>query len=189
MVLNKRLISLGTPLAVLAYLTYVCFAFDVPSLYERAGLQRGQTLIRDTYSYKTHVTRDNRTARVSVAIEGERKGSYPEGQGPSWVALGDTTVIDLGSGHVVEFGPETVTYDIPGYGRVSARPDTSGVHAELPPGVQPTWISASKNRLAIKTGAGRLTVTRNRSDVFKYALGSELLWFTLDSPYYGTSPT
>jgi len=32
------------------------------------------------------------------------------------------------------------------------------------------------------------TVTRNRTEVFRYFFGWELFWFTLDSPYYGHGP-
>jgi len=46
----------------------------------------------------------------------------------------------------------------------------------------------SKNRITVTTEAGRLTVTRNRSEVFRYFTGWELFWFTLDSPYHGLSP-
>lgn len=186
---RKRLMNFGLPALVLAYLAYVFFAFDVPGLYARASLDNARTLVADSYSYKTHVARDNRSGAVSVAIEGERKGTYPEGTGPDWVSFGETTVVDLGKGHLVHFGPETVQYDIPGYGMVRATPSRSrGVQAELPPGPVPDWISASKNRLAITTEAGRLTVTRNRAEVFRYFTGWELFWFTLDSPYHGMAP-
>lgn len=185
---RKRLVNFALPALVLAYLSYVFFAFEVPGLWQRASLENARTLVSDIYSYKTHVTRDNRNAAVSIAIEGERKGRYPEGQSPDWVALGETTVIDLEDGHVVRFGPETVTYDIPGYGRISATPGRSGVNAILPAGEVPDWINASKNRIAVTTEAGRLTVTRNRSEVFRYFTGWELFWFTLDSPYYGVGP-
>ena len=187
---RKRLTNFGLPALVLMYLTYVFLAFDVPGLAGRANWENGRTLVADSYSYKTHVERDNRNAEVSVAIEGERKGQYPEGMSPDWVTFGETTVIDLEDGHVVRFGPETVEYDIPGYGTVRATPTRSaGVQAELPPGDVPDWINMSKNRLAITTDAGRLTVTRNRSEVFRYFTGWELFWFTLDSPYYGKSFT
>ncbi|WP_171131710.1 MULTISPECIES: phosphonate ABC transporter, permease protein PhnE [unclassified Ruegeria] len=183
---RKRMVNFGLPGLVLVYLIYVFFAFDVPGLTERANWENGKTLVSDSYSYKTHVERDNRNGEISVAIEGERKGAYPDGSAPDWVALGDTTVIDLEDGHVVRFGPETVEYDIPGYGTVRATPSRSaGVQAELPAGEVPDWINVSKNRLAVKTDAGRLTVTRNRSEVFRYFTGWELFWFTLDSPYYG----
>ena len=189
----KKLMAFAAPLIVLAYMVYVFFAFDVAGLYDRASLDNARTLVSDSYSYKTHVTLDNRYASVSVAIEGERKGSYPEGEAPEWVSLGetpaDTTVIDLENGHIVRFGPQTVEYDIPGYGTVRATPSRSaGVQVELPAGDVPDWISASKNRLAIKTEAGRLTVTRNRAEVFRYFMGWELFFFTLDSPYHGLGP-
>ncbi|WP_037311023.1 phosphonate ABC transporter, permease protein PhnE [Ruegeria halocynthiae] len=185
---RKRLVNFGLPALVLVYLSYVFFAFDVSGLAGRANWENGKTLIADSYSYKTHVTRDNRNGEVSVAIEGERKGSYPDGQAPDWVALGETTVVDLEDGHIVRFGPETVEYDIPGYGTVRATPTrAAGVQAELPTDKVPDWINMSKNRMAITTDAGRLTVTRNRSEVFRYFTGWELFWFTLDSPYYGKS--
>jgi len=185
---RKRLMNFGLPALVLVYLAYVFLAFDVSGLAGRANWENGKTLISDIYSYKTHVERDNRNGEISVAIEGERKGAYPAGTAPEWVALGEITVIDLENGHVVRFGPETVEYDIPGYGTVRATPTRSaGVQAELPTTEVPDWINLSRNRLAITTDAGRLTVTRNRAEVFRYFTGWELFWFTLDSPYYGKS--
>ncbi|MBY6139946.1 phosphonate ABC transporter, permease protein PhnE [Leisingera daeponensis] len=184
--MKKRLTNFALPAAVLAYLAYVFFAFSMPGLWERASLDNALTLVSDSYSYKTHVTRDNRSGEVSVAIEGERKGAYPDGMAPDWVALGETTVIDLEDGHRVTFGLETIEYVIPGYGAVRATPSrTAGVQAELPAGEIPGWINVSKNRLAVTTEAGRLTVTRNRAEVFRYFAGWELFFFTLDSPYYG----
>ena len=184
---KKRLLSFGLPVLLLAYLAYVFVSFDIAGLRDRINVKNAHTLISDSYSYKTHVTRDNRDASVSVAIEGERKGTYSEGQSPAWVSLGETTVINLEDGHIVRFGPEKIEYDIPGYGVVSALPDRSGVNALLPEGDVPDWISVSKNRLAITTDAGRLTVTRNRTEVFRYFGGWELFFFTLDSPYHGLS--
>lgn len=188
--LRKRLVSLAFPLIILAYLVYVFFAFDVPGLAERLNPQNARTLVADSYSYKTHVTRDNRSGEVSVAIEGERKGAYPQGEAPEWVQLAtassDVTTIDLEDGYVVRFGSETVEFDIPGYGTIRATPSRSaGVQAEFPAGDLPDWINASKNRLAITTESGRLTVTRNRAEVFRYFAGWELFFFTLDSPYHG----
>ncbi len=185
---RKRIINFALPVLVLLYLGYVFFAFEIPALWQKASIENARTLVSDSYSYKTHVTRDNRDASVSIAIEGERKGAYPDGMSPEWVSLGETTVIDLEDGHIVRFGPESIEYDIPGYGLVRATPNRSkGVQAELPAGPVPEWINVSKNRLAIKTEAGRLTVTRNRSEVFRYFTGWELFFFTLDSPYHGMS--
>jgi len=98
--------------------------------------------------------------------------------------LGEKTVIDLGGGSVVTFG-DNIEYTVPNYGLVTANPGPAGVNATFPSGELPDFISTSKNRLMITTDAGRLTVTRNRSEVFKYQVGWELFFFTLDSPYYG----
>ncbi|MGR3802164.1 phosphonate ABC transporter, permease protein PhnE [Marinibacterium profundimaris] len=187
---RKRLMNFGLPALVLVYLVYVFFAFDVPGLAERASLDKAQTLVSDSYSYKTHVTRDNRSGEVEVAIEGERKGRYEAGVAPAWVSLGDETVIDLEDGYVVTFGAENfVSFEIPDYGLITARPSrSSGVNATFPDGPMPEWISLSRNRLAVNTEAGRLTVTRNRTEVFRYFFGWELFFFTLDSPYHGTNP-
>ncbi|RAP42054.1 phosphonate ABC transporter, permease protein PhnE [Rhodovulum viride] len=185
---RKRLIAIVFPGLVLAYLAYVAIAFDVAGLAERARLDNGRTLLADSYSYKTHVTRDNRSGEVAVAIEGERKGTYAPDAPPDWVERkGARTEIDLGDGHLVSFGPEMVSYSVPGYGLIEARPSVSaGVETNLT-GPLPDWISLSRNRLAVTTEAGRLTVTRNRSEVFRYFVGWELFFFTLDSPYHGHS--
>ncbi len=185
---RKRLLNFGLPAVIAVYLIYVFFSFDVPGLWQRASMENARTLVADSYSYKTHVTRDNRSGEVKIAIEGERKGSYPAGEGPDWVSIGETTIVDLGDGHIVTFGAEEVSYDVPGYGLISATPGRRGVQAVFPEGVIPDWISASKNRVAITTDAGRFTITRNRAEVFRYFTGWELFWFTLDSPYYGVGP-
>ncbi|MBO6899641.1 MAG: phosphonate ABC transporter, permease protein PhnE [Shimia sp.] len=187
---RKKLMSFGLPALVIAYLTYIFFAFDIPGLSQRFEVDNARALVADSYSYKTHIARDNRTGEISAAIEGERKGTYPDGTAPEWVTLGEAeTVIDLGDGHVVTFGADNlVSYDIPGYGLITAQPSRAkGVQAVLPTEVTPEWINASKNRMAITTEAGRLTITRNRTEVFRYFTGWELFFFTLDSPYSGMS--
>jgi len=186
--LRKRLLAFGLPGLVLIYLGYIFFAFDIPGLAERARMDNARTLIADSYSYKTHVSRDNLSGKLTIAIEGERKGTYPEGQMPSWVREeGEDVVIYLGDGHVVTYAPDkTVSYDIPDYGVITAKAGRSGLVTNLADDL-PDWINASKNRLAIKTEAGRLTVTRNRTEVFRYFAGWELFFFTLDSPYSGRS--
>jgi phosphonate transport system permease protein len=181
----KRLRAFAWPALILGYLAYTLWSFDVMGLASRVSWDNARTLVSDSYSYKTHVTRDNRDGAVTMAIEGERKGEYPDGMTPDWVSqAGGETVIDLGDGHVVTFG-EGVSYDIPGYGMITADPGNQGVQATFPPGELPEWINASRNRVAITTDAGRLTITRNRSEVFRYSYGWELFFFTLDSPYHG----
>lgn len=182
---RKRLIALTVPAVIFAYFVYIFFSFNMGGLAERVSLDNARTLVSDAYSYKTHVTRDNRNGDVSVSIEGERKGTYPDGTSPDWVRLGDETVIDLGNANTVTFGARQVIFDVAGYGRIVTEPGNSGVNATFPAGDIPDWINASKNRVTVTTDAGRLTVTRNRAEVFRYAIGWELFFFTLDSPYHG----
>lgn len=184
---RKRLISFAIPSVILLYFAYIFVAFDVPGLADRVNVNNARTLVADIYSYKTHVARSNRTGDVSIAIEGERKGQYAPGIAPDWVTLGDVTMVDLGNDYMVTLGPE-VRFNIPGYGEIVANPDRSGVNAILPDGPVPDFINASKNRLAVTTPAGRLSITRNKTEVFKYNYGWELFFFTLDSPYYGMGP-
>jgi phosphonate transport system permease protein len=181
---RKKRITLAIPLAIIAYLSYIFVSFDVAGLSERVNLNNARTVISDSYSYKTHVAQNNRTGAIAISVEGERKAQYPDGTAPDWVHLGDDIRIDLGGGHLITLGPQ-VSYLIPGYGMVTARPDGTGVHAVFPEGDLPDYINASKNRVMIATNAGRFTITRSRAEVFKYSYGWELFFFTLDSRYYG----
>lgn len=185
---RKKRMTMAVPLVILAYLAYIFVSFDVAGLGERMNINNARTLVSDTYSYKTHVTQNNRNGGLSISIEGESKGAYPNGTAPDWVTLGqDSTLVDLGKGHLITLGAQ-VSYDIPGYGLITARPDGTGVNAVFPAGELPSYINASKNRVMINTEAGRLTITRARAEVFKYSLGWELFFFTLDSPYHGMGP-
>ena len=181
----KRAWAFGIPIVILAYLTYVFISFDILGLSERGSLQNAKSLVGDMYSHKVHVTRDNRKGDISISIEGEKKGRYPSGEAPEWIELGSTSKVDLGNGHLIYFGEKDVVYEIPNYGRIWAEPGLRGVQAEYPDGPLPEWINQSKNRVTITTDAGRLTITRNRTEVFRYFYGWELFFFTLDSQYHG----
>ena len=183
----KRAWAFGIPIAILAYLTYVFISFDILGLSERGSLQNAKSLVGDMYSHKVHVTRDNRKGDISISIEGEKKGRYPSGEAPEWIELGSTSKVNLGNGHLIYFGEKDVVYEVPNYGRIWAEPGLRGVQAEYPDGPLPEWINQSKNRVTITTDAGRLTITRNRTEVFRYFYGWELFFFTLDSQYHGKS--
>ncbi|MFC2968586.1 phosphonate ABC transporter, permease protein PhnE [Acidimangrovimonas pyrenivorans] len=185
---RKRWIALAVPGLLLLYLVYVFFAFDIPGLAQRARLDNALTLMRDSYSYKTLVTRDNRADKLTVAIEGERKGTYPPGQEPDWVHVdGKVTRIELPKGAEVTYTPEAITFLVPDYGTVTAKIVGRKIETTLPPGPTPDWISASHTRLMVKAPEGRLTVTRARVEVARYFPGWEMFFFTLDSPYFGHS--
>jgi phosphonate transport system permease protein len=182
----KRRAAIAVPAVILAYLLYIFFAFDVPGLVERARMDNARILVADSYSYKTHVTRDNRTGEMEYAIEGEAKGRYPEGETPAWVdASGEEVVVDLEGGHVVRFLPEQrVVYDVPDFGPIELQLVGRDIITNLPEET-PDWISASDARVDITTDAGRVTFTRSKSEVFRYTFGWEQFWFVLDSPYHG----
>lgn len=182
---RKRWIGFGIPAVIILYLAYVFFAFDLPGLAERASMQNAITLASDSWSHKVHVTRDNRSGDVTYAVEGERKGRYPEGQRPDWVSGDDVITVDLGSDHFVRYQPDNRTeIEIPDFPLIEVRAKGRTLISNLPDEL-PEWISASDRRIAITTPEGRITVTGARTEVFNYFPGWELFWFTLDSPYHG----
>jgi len=187
---RKRLMAFAVPAVILAYFVYIFFSFDIPGLVERARLDNARILVADSYSYKTHVTRDNRMGGVTVAVEGENKGTWPEGRTPDWVTLEteDRTRVALKHGHEVLIDGNTMRYDVPGYGEIFAEVSRrEGVSLDLPSDTVPDWISASKTRVDITTEGGRVSLTKSRTEVMRYHFGWELFFFTLDSPFYGKS--
>ena len=188
---GKRRVAFAIPAVILAYLVYVFFAFDMAGLAERFRLDNAATLVADSYSHKVHVARDNRSGEITVSKEGERRATFPAELEPDWVARGGEEVrVELEDGHAVILGPDnTATYLHPEFGPIEARASRAGgVEINLAEADLPDWISYSSSRLDIRTDAGRLTMTRNRTEVFRYFFGWELFWFTFDSPYYGQSP-
>ena len=187
---RKKFMAFAVPAVILAYFVYIFFAFDIPGLADRARMDNARILVADSYSYKTHVTRDNRTGDLSIAVEGENKGTWPEGRSPDWVTSEgeDRTRVALKHGHEVLIGGNTLRYDVPGYGLITAEVSRrEGVVLDLPTDTVPDWISASSARVDITTEGGRVTLTKARTEVMRYAFGWELFWFTLDSPFYGKS--
>jgi phosphonate transport system permease protein len=184
---RKRLAAFGVPAVVLAYLVYIFIAFDVAGLADRARMDNARILMSDFWSFKTHVTQDNRNGEVVVAIEGENKGTYPPGMLPDWVTMADgVTTIDLGQGHVVVYDATGAHYTVPGYGTISAVSRGGKVVLDAPEPL-PDWIEVADNRVQVTTDHGRFSVTRNKTETFRYQAGWELWFFTLDSPFYGKS--
>jgi phosphonate transport system permease protein len=182
---RKKIMALALPGVVLLYFIYVFFAFDIPGLAKRANWDNAVTLASDSWSYKVHVTRSNRSGEMSYAVEGERKGTYPDGERPDWVTGENDITVDLGNGHIVRLLPDKRTeIDIPGFGRIEAQVEGRKVFTNLGDDV-PDWISASDRRVAIKTPEGRITLTGTKTEVFNYFSGWELFWFTFTSPYQG----
>ncbi len=183
---RKRLAAYAVPTVILAYFVYIFFAFDIAGLASRAQPANALTLASDMVSYKVHVTRSHRTGEIDYAVEGERKGRYPDGTRPEWAVVeGGVTTLDLEDGYEVRLLPENRTeFDVPGYGMIEAQFDGSRVVTNLGDET-PDWVNASRTRVTIKTDGGRVTITRSKTEVFNYFPGWELFWFTLDSPYHG----
>lgn len=179
--------TFAIPLAIIAYLAYAAISFDLAGLAQRARFDNAAILLGDFWSYKTHVTRDNRTGRLEVAIEGETKGTYPNGMLPDWVTTsGTTTTIDLGAGNVVTYDDAGARFVVPGYGTIDIRP-VDGKPVLTAPAPIPDWISVDENKVSVTTDAGRFSYARSKVETFRYQPGWELWFFTLDSPFYGKS--
>ena len=184
---RKRLLAFALPGLILLYFVYVFLAFDVPGLAERARMDNAAILLADTVSHKVHVTRDNRRGGIEVAIEGSRRMVFTEAQRPDWVQIdGETAVIELRAGHSVRYDGPRVTYQHPEVGAIVVTVGEA-LAVETPGGVIPDFVNASDSRVTITTAAGRLTVTRSRSETMRYFLGWELFFFDLQSPFHGQS--
>ncbi len=182
---RKRLIGATIPAVIAVYLVYIFFAFDLPGLAGRANMDNAVKLASDSWSHKVHVTRNNRSGEMSYAVEGERKGRYPEGERPDWVSGDNVITVDLGEGHFVRYLSEKRTeIELPDFQLIQVQAEGRSLTSNLPDQL-PDWISASNRRIAITTPEGRITVTGARTEVFNYFPGWELFWFTLDSPYHG----
>ena len=182
---KRRQIAYAVPVVIFLYLLYAFFAFDVPGLAQRARMDNALILTSDFWQHKTHVTRDNRSGEVEVAIEGENKGTYPPEKYPDWVNVdGDVTTIDLGDGNIVTYDPAGARMVVPDYGTIDIKA-VDGILVLDAPQPIPEWISVSDTRVGVTTPAGRFNYTRSKVETFKYEAGWELFFFTIDSPFFG----
>lgn len=184
---KRSLRAMAIPAGILAYLVYVFFAFDIAGLAGRARLDNAALLMRDFWSYKTHVTLDNRSDLVTTAIEGSRKMTYAAGEEPSWITReGAATRVAIPQAEVV-LSPDRVEVFREGAAPVTIFPSRSGITWQgIPEGAE--WASASASRVDLTIGSSRVSVTKNRSEVMRRFAGWELFFFTLDSPYHGMGP-
>jgi phosphonate transport system permease protein len=184
---RKRRTAMLVPAAILLYLVYIFFAFDIPGLAQRARMDNAAILMSDFWIHKTHVTRDNRTGEVTVSIDGETRATYPEGKLPEWVEVAEDQVgITLYDGHSVVYRADgSAEYRHPGYGVITVRPEGGSLVLTLPEGPVPDWINVADNRISVTTDAGRFSMTRNRTETFRYQGGWALFFFTLDSAFHG----
>ena len=184
---RRRMIALAVPALILAYFAYIFLAFDIPGLADRARMDNAKVLLSDFVAHKTHVTRDNRSGKVTVAVEGEAKGTFAPGHLPDWVKTeGTTTTIDLGDGHIVTYDDKGARYVVPGYGTIDIVPEGGGLKLTAPQPL-PSWINPADTRVSVTTSHGRFAYTRSKVETFRYAPGWPLFFFTPDSPFFGKS--
>jgi phosphonate transport system permease protein len=183
--------SILIPLAVFAYLAYAFFAFDVPGLFARANPERMGLLALDSAFHKVHVEENLRRGTFTIAVEGERNATWPEGEAPDWVRLegeGRATV-DLGEGHVVAMDGPRLSFDVPGFGVIDV--DASGeiVAVTYPPGTErPDWVQGDERKFdARPTFDRRVQVSTGRVEVHRYFFGWENFWADFGSPVWGLS--
>ncbi|WP_306046630.1 phosphonate ABC transporter, permease protein PhnE [Nioella sp. MMSF_3534] len=182
---GKRIQAFVIPGVILAYFVYIFFAFDISGIASRARLDNAAILLSDAVSHRVHVTRDNRRGDIEASIEGSRRMVFSEDQRPDWITIdGDAARIELPLGHSVTYDGPNVTYDHPDYGQIRIWSD-DGIQLELPTDNLPDWINASNTRVSITTEAGRLSMTRSRTETLRYVPGWELFFFDLSSPFWG----
>jgi phosphonate transport system permease protein len=184
---TRRLTAFAIPVLMLIYLSYLFISFDIPGLAARARMDNAKILLSDFVAYKTHVTRDNRTEKLSVSIEGEAKATFAPNQYPAWVKSdGDTTTIDLGKDNIVTYDTRGARYNVPGYGVIDIQPEGGKLKLTAPQPI-PDWINVTDTRISVTTPQGRFAYSRSKVETFKYQPGWALFFFTLDSPFYDKS--
>ncbi|RMC35457.1 phosphonate ABC transporter, permease protein PhnE [Paracoccus alkanivorans] len=188
---RKRLFSLAVPAVVLAYLLYVAVAFDIAGLAGRARWDNGAALLQDFWSYKIHVTRNNRTdGGIEASVEGMRNATFSTDNQPDWITVRPDggREIALPQGNSVTFAGDGLVTLTTAEASYDIRPVSDGIETDIPN--PPEGFSVSDKRFSADLpGGARLTVTRSRSEVFRRQPGWELFFFDLSSPFHGRSLT
>jgi len=180
---RRKIMALAVPALILVYLFYAAISFDVLGVASRARMDNARILLSDFWSYKVHVTRDNRSGRVTSSLDGDNRYAFD----PDWVVTkGDITTIDLGGGAIVTYDPSGARMIVPGYGTVDIV-SSGGKIGVTAPQPLPDWISVSDKRVAVTTPLGRFNYTKSKVETFRYFAGWEMFFFTFDSPFHGKS--
>ncbi|WPZ35264.1 phosphonate ABC transporter, permease protein PhnE [Thalassobaculum sp. OXR-137] len=182
----------GLVVAVIAYLVYAFFAFDVPDLIAKSRLDRGVLLGLDSVAYKVHVEKNLRRDLVEVAVEGERTATYDEADLPDWVQVSGPNAnegridIDMGGGYRFVIEGEVLTVTGPGLQRPFVV--TAGGETLSWEGDTPSWIELNPKKVDVKPSLfQRAQVTSGRILVFRYFWGWEDFWFDFRSPLHDVS--
>ena len=186
---RKRMFSTGLMVTAAIYMIYVFFAFDIIGLTQRAKMDNAKTLAADSWSYKEHMTISRRDDSVIYSVEGERKSRYPDGTKPDWVSgESNALVANLGNGNSVEvLSVDSVRITFAELGTINVTMTDGRIETDLSD--PPDWISLGERRFVAVLDGARITVTRSKTEIFRYFAGWELFFFTFDSPYHDKGVT
>ena len=182
---RKSFISAGFLITVLFYLIYIFFAFDMNGLVKRAKFENAKTLVADSWSHKEHMTISRRNKNITFTVEGERKARYPDGTTPDWVSRqpGGLTA-NLGSGNSVSVKSlDGLQLIVAGFGEINITLVDDLIETDLD--YVPEWVSLSQRRFVAVLDGSRITITRKKTEIYRYFAGWELFFFTFESPYQG----
>jgi len=172
--------------AVLVYLAYAWFHFDMTKLVTQSRFDRGLVLATDSVAYKIHVEHSFKDGSNEFSIEGQRDTRFADP--PPWVdVLGDGLDIDLGEGYRVLVQGRHVTLTSPDWEPLAATTTEDGVTLE---GALPEWAKLTDTKFEARpTLFRRVIVLRSGVQVHRYFLGWEDFWFPFNSPLHDKSLT
>jgi phosphonate transport system permease protein len=177
---------IGIIVAILVYLTYAFFAFDMPRLLGSSRLDRGVLLATDSFAHKVHITKSVRSGKLTISVEGQRDAVYETP--PDWIDVsGDVVDADLGEGYRVIIDGHEVTFQAPDTPPILVTVGDEEITATTA-GPLPAWASANPRKFEARpTLFRRILITRARIQVHRYFLGWEHFLFPFSSPFHGKS--
>lgn len=182
---RRRLVPLAVVLAVIAYLLFSVFYFQMPTVADKARTDLVGLFMLDAYAHKVHVTQevDEPEAALEIRLEGSRFTEYDTP--PGWVETGGgTRRVDLGDDGSVVMTPGRVTLRVAGYEPIVIATHEAG--PRLRSGPQPAWLSVTPKKINARPSTwSRLQVTGREVEVHRYFLGWENFLFDWDSPLHG----
>jgi phosphonate transport system permease protein len=183
---GRRMLPLGAVAAVIAYLVFSVFYFEVPRIMREARGDLIGLYALDMYAHKVHVTKEvGDPEEVTVRLEGSRFNEYDAP--PGWVNVSDQSqTVDLGDSGAVDMEPGLVTIRPADGEPIRVRATEDGVtvlSAQVPDWLQ---ISEAKVDGRLDTWA-RVQVTKSDVEIHRYYLGWENFFFTMDSELKGKS--
>ena len=103
---GRSRLMIGGLIAIIVYLIFSWFSFDVGGILSRSDPDSASTLVQDSVSHRVHAELDLRRGGWEFSVEGVRDAVYQED--PEWVtrdAEGEGATLDLGDGvEVYVFG-------------------------------------------------------------------------------------